>query len=322
MSYSLYQMMLHFFQLDSFEVGRDIGYILHVVLTLFSFWILFYFRSLVKTELVVIDDPDIIRTWRDIIDRGVKLLFPKGGYYHFSYMNADEGSIKHELWKYAIKKYGKDKILLAPSKKNLFPLFMEVVNGNTVLMSDTFIASVGSKSFCEFRAKNFSRLMEGGRHLTYFANMADTQSKDLEIQPPLQQELPAYMNSVDPSAESMLKGNMISEFSHKNPAMAPFFKQFKILLEMGILRAFFYKVQRVSILKNAPPELSKVLGPTLIEKTSSVHDCYSETPVKPEVKLYGVTFDSLKSLLKLCTGLILFAAFILMMENNWDYLTA
>ena len=63
-----------------------------------------------------------------------------------------------------------------------------------------------------------------------------------------------------------------------------------------------------------------ISGPSSIDKTSSVHDRYSTTPVKPDVKLYGLTFDSLNNASFLYAGLTLLAAISLVIEKCWNHL--
>ena len=63
-----------------------------------------------------------------------------------------------------------------------------------------------------------------------------------------------------------------------------------------------------------PKEVLDALGPTLTEKSSSIKDCYSITPAKPHVKLYGLTFFSFKSVLFVYLGFFALAGLIFILE--------
>ena len=83
---------------DFFDITRNI---LTLILSVASFvFITGYFCNLMATDMVVVDKPDVMNTYEDILDRaGVNVVFFQqlADYEHFR--DADKDSVEYKLWK-------------------------------------------------------------------------------------------------------------------------------------------------------------------------------------------------------------------------------
>ena len=83
---------------------------------------------------------------------------------------------------------------------------------------------------------------------------------------------------------------------------------------LGKLKEF----KRMNLVSVAPKGLQDALGPTTTE--GSIKDCSSPIPVKPPVKLYGMTFSSFRTILLGFIGFIALAGLTLIFELRQENL--
>ena len=91
------------------------GHLLHVSFLLFSFYVLFFFSAMIKTDMVVPKMPDLISSYDDILSRDeVKPMFAKQLSDKLEFQEALLESKEHLIWKKVLKierEFGEDSCL-------------------------------------------------------------------------------------------------------------------------------------------------------------------------------------------------------------------
>lgn len=297
---SLFKVIIHFFKFDTLKASNNFDRILCIVLSAFSFLVIAYFRSLIKTDLVVIKDPDLIKTWKDVVDREVKPLFIRGSYHHFYYMNAAERSYEHEIWKSAISKYRKEKIFVNSDAAS-FPSLFDVMDGKAVALTDTLISTIVAQTICELETIDPGRL-QGLRDFV-----------DDSFHRSFHKRLPSYVTSIDPAAKSIIKGGLMNELLDKSPTISYVKNILKRMYETGIIVGMQQRLSNMNFVRTGPYEVRQLMGPAAGGNRYHLHtQCL--TPQKPHVELYGLTFESFDILLTFIIGSVALSGLILIFE--------
>ena len=82
------------------------------LIAVFSFLVINYFSSMIKTEMVVQKRPETISSYEELLAKpNVKPLWPKSLNIHWAFMNADRNSAEGRIWE-RTKKFGVDSCFL------------------------------------------------------------------------------------------------------------------------------------------------------------------------------------------------------------------
>ena len=101
---AVYDVLTHLFQVETIDYDLISMRIGSIFLTLLSFWIFTYFSNLMSTDMVLSEEPKLIRSYRDLLERGkIQMVFLafQDDYKQFEY--APPASVKRELWDRSIK---------------------------------------------------------------------------------------------------------------------------------------------------------------------------------------------------------------------------
>ena len=85
--------------------------ILFLVLSLFSFLVIFFLCSSIKTELVVIPPPKTLRSYQQLLDHQCGVFFFSGGNSYQSFQSAAKGSKEKALWDFSVSKYSMSSVV-------------------------------------------------------------------------------------------------------------------------------------------------------------------------------------------------------------------
>lgn len=114
--------------------------IIFLVLSCFSFLVIFYLCSFIQTDLVVAEPPETLHSYQQLLDNQVCVVFFSGSDAYQSFKSAPKGSVQKKLWDLSLSKcgpnmtlfnFGKNPELLVPighlgiSKKVVFIGFTE-----------------------------------------------------------------------------------------------------------------------------------------------------------------------------------------------------
>ena len=96
---AVYDVLTHLFQVETVNYDIVSMRIVSIFLTMLSFHIT-YFSSLMSTEMVLEEEPTIIRSYVDLLDRKrIQMVFLEIHDDHKDFEYTPQGSVKHRLWK-------------------------------------------------------------------------------------------------------------------------------------------------------------------------------------------------------------------------------
>ena len=164
-SYPFFESFSFFIQHDSNDFSDATRRIITLTISISSFVIITgYFCNLMATDMVVVDKPDVMNTYDDILSRpGVISLFGKlvSEYEHFR--DADKDSKQYKLWKVmTTERSTEDEILMDPKEMSgITSHFFKATNGLNVLIGSRGFESGARTTFCRLKQVlgNFPDLM-------------------------------------------------------------------------------------------------------------------------------------------------------------------
>lgn len=119
-----------------------------LLFAIFSFIMIFYFGSMIKTDMVVQKDPVTITTYDDIIDSGVRPLFVEKVNDDADFKNAGSNTKANQVWKLA-QKHGLESCMIS-SDKDAISSFHRVAAQEAVWITSGYIADLLIKNVCPF----------------------------------------------------------------------------------------------------------------------------------------------------------------------------
>ena len=134
--------------------------ILFGCLMTFSYFITYYYSSMIKTDMVTVKAPHVVRTYQDVLDDPT--LNP--GFIHFydeyrSFKTAPTGSLKNKIWERLVKN-GVDKYVIETSKPDaLGTLDEEMKSTKGVLFSFSNAIDAGKTTVLSKIKKSKLRMM-------------------------------------------------------------------------------------------------------------------------------------------------------------------
>ena len=164
-SYPFFESFSCFIQHDSNDFSDATRRIVTLIISVSSFIIITgYFCNVMATDMVVVDKPDVMNTYDDILDRPeVTRVFckPLSDYEHFR--DADKDSKEYKLWKVmTTERSTEDDILIDPQgTERVAPHFLKGLYGLNVMIGSQWYESVARTIYCRGKqfVGNFSDLM-------------------------------------------------------------------------------------------------------------------------------------------------------------------
>lgn len=137
---------------DHGQLSNDKGLfrkIMFIIFSIFSFLVLFYFSSYVKTDLVVIPPPSTLRSYQQLLNAKCGVNFIGGGDTYQPFKFASEMSIEKRLWNLSVKKYSEDRVRYKYTDPVSFADFLnEIMNRNLSLLTDSAWAPYHLRMMC------------------------------------------------------------------------------------------------------------------------------------------------------------------------------
>lgn len=107
---SLYELLTHLFQVESIDYTGPGIQIVSFCVTFLSFFFFAYFTNLMRTNIILVKEPDIIRTYDDLLNvPHARILFPKLAGPQSQFEFADPEAKERKLWDKAMAEAGGDK---------------------------------------------------------------------------------------------------------------------------------------------------------------------------------------------------------------------
>lgn len=165
---SLYQVLTHLFKVNSAQYEQVSLRVVSFFLALLSFHFLTYFTVSMNTDMVVVNEPRIIRSYDDLLATPrVRLLFPMLVDYTGPFELGEPDSKEHILWQKALKEVGgkKEDLFLKIGGRS----FIEMIrlfgnsafdpNVETVAIIPEAMKGVATKTLCFLKATISFRLL-------------------------------------------------------------------------------------------------------------------------------------------------------------------
>ena len=109
--YILYQVLTHMMATGSlFSSNRLSKKILYLAICLFSLLVLFFFMSMMSTELVVAEKPDTLSSFTDVLKRGMRASFFRSSNIHLKFKYAPPDTIERKIWDAAVSRVPEDQV--------------------------------------------------------------------------------------------------------------------------------------------------------------------------------------------------------------------
>ena len=116
----LSNILLHCTRLGSINDNSSPGYrIMFSTLSIFSLVVVHYYLSSIKTDLVVVEDPEIWRSYDDLMRDEVRPMTVKEFKFHSYLKTAHPSTLERKFWDWAINKFGEE-ALVRPSSPSSF----------------------------------------------------------------------------------------------------------------------------------------------------------------------------------------------------------
>ena len=124
-----------------------------LLIAVFFFNIHFFFTSMIKTEMVVIERPETISTYEEILQRpDCKPMWPKIASSHYEFANADPESTAGRIWKRA-KSIGIDKSFVNLGL-DTFPVAVQGIRKKAVALIPNFLSKAFASIGCSMLRAN------------------------------------------------------------------------------------------------------------------------------------------------------------------------
>jgi hypothetical protein len=144
-----------------------------LVFAVFSFYICFFFASMIKTEMVVQKRPPTISTYADIVNNPrIKPVWAKGLNDHWDFMNAKPGTIEAQVWEKA-KRFGIENCRVQGDFQALIKYGIDVGLGNSVFLGSSYIMDLVITNAC-YLSRKYGTLTQANAWLRSDPNARET----------------------------------------------------------------------------------------------------------------------------------------------------
>lgn len=324
-TYDLYHITKHSLRLGQVCDNGKFKKIIFITCSVFSLLVVHYFSSFIKTQLIVIKDPDLFESYNDIIKGHAKPYFIKGLKAETYFSQSDTKSARGKLWKYAVERFGENNFYIEIGPIGLLLRALQVLLQRGVVIMDSVMSPIVAYTGCQIKGKNpnslitaldtLYSLLESPINSWHFAENIEQVREIAKKEKVSIKKIPEfnYHISVDPSEEPILKGFVFS--GHLQGENGKFFlKAARHALEHGISNVHLKSVWNYDLLATAK-SLQRVLGPTVKDRMPGVRDCLKVNSIVQEyVEYTPVIFENVITTFYLYFLLIAIALIILKIE--------
>ena len=306
---SIYDVLTHLFQVETIDHDIISMRIVSIFLTLLSFYIITYFSSLMSTDMVLEEEPTIIRSYLDLLNRKrSQMVFLEIHDDHRDFEYAPPGSVKHRLWQKSLQSVN----------GNRKDLFVKVDSASSMMSSSTTsimaTVNIDEKERIELVAMFSSVVASTARATSCFlkATFAYRNSKSdatfAKIFKPV-----ANVHSwiaVDPNEKEHLATSIFRE-SFKTPLSKRIERRMGLFYESGMLKYSLHKAQTTPAFSD-----HEISAP---DEFDVYRQCMSDN-IQDNMKqseLIALKPEQFKSLFYACCGTVLLALVVLWYEAWW-----
>lgn len=296
--YNFYRVASHFSKVGRISDSSIFHRILFIHLSVMSLVILLLFATLIKTELIVIPDPDLYKSYEDMMKANVSPLFYHGFNDEMYFTQAHPSTPEYKFWSYAKGKHPDiNQMMIYTGTSNISSYLDDVLERMRVVFIDRMMAPLFQKIFCRFQIKDPKDFID---FLKNFKLRALQNKTDATI--------PSYnvMNIRNPTSSKVLKSAILS--SHMKHDMH--------LLLRSVLRSVFEKglVFALEVLAFDYDPLDDIFGKDNVTKMNRFRQCINNFIIKEEPDHKPLTYSLMRDFIGHCICLLVLSFFILLAE--------
>ena len=152
--YYLYKIVTHLTRLGRVNSKGLLNKVLFLDLSFASLILVYYFLTMIKTDLVVVKQPDIYKSYDDLIAKNVLLSFYKGVGQENYFKMAPDGSKEKILWNLTMSRTSEDKIMfgLDSSLDILTSNIVNFLNRKEVIALDNILSPIFQVLACKLKS--------------------------------------------------------------------------------------------------------------------------------------------------------------------------
>ena len=304
-----YDVLTHMFQVETIDYDTISMRIVSIFLTMLSFYIITYFSNLMSTDMVLDEEPAIIRSYADLLSRKkIQMVFLEMHDDHKGFEYAPPGSVKHQLWQKSLQSVnGKRK-----------DLFVKLDSASSMMGSSTTpimaTVNIDEKERIELVAMFSSVVASTARATSCFlkATFAYRNSKSDEIFAKMFKPVINVHSwiAVDPNEKEHLATSIFRE-SFRTPLSKRIEQRMALFFESGMLKYSLHKNHNTpafSINEISAPDEFDVYRQCMSDNIQDNMNPSELSALKPE---------QFKSLFYACSGTVLLALVVLWYETWW-----
>ena len=291
----LYQVLTHMTKYGSMSCYSGcFNKVVFTTLSFACFMLLFYFGSMMKTELVVVKPPDVVRSYRDLLEKkiGISFLLATDSYLQFKF--APESSDEKRLWDMTRAKLNESEMLFSAESGRIASVLQPLFKRELSFFSESTWMPSPMKELCSiaFDQVKIDRAIES-------FNMPRIKAKSL---------FPFI--SEDEKSQELLKAFVFNRLL--SPPVKRTRKALRHMFEMGIMRKVSRLVQELDLfdwIANIQPDKKRgdVFGP--------VKQCRENILFMEEIQTQKIRFENIVSLLRIVVCLCALALVALIAES-------
>lgn len=325
--YTFYYTVAHCVRTGEIPSHNRVNRICYLCASIFSLVVLHYFCTLIKTQLVIIKDPDLFLSYQNIIDAKAAPYFIKGTAYSSFFSRKSAPPYRKKLWKYAVDSFGEENLQVDVDPISFFLIAIKTLRKEAVMIMDAVLMPVIPGTACPINLYSTEKLKEG---LSVLSD-PDRLPPLLETQD-LTEEKKAYVIdflrkndltlgkipdiefhvAIDPNEVVFSQGVLQSPFTSQQLQ-----REVGIIFRRAIESGFSLKTMKNLIrfdLLRSHTVLQALFGKKMKSRSYLVEECFSETIVKPEIETHSLSFENLVSLAFLQIALMASSSLLLLVE--------
>ena len=269
--------------------------LLYLSLSMFSLLVLFYFSSIIKTEIVVTKDPDTYRTYQDLMERRVSVAFLLTSDSHNYFKFAPEGSIERLLWDATLSKYEEHAILIRPNEANIAKVIERLYYRESAWMIESIWMPIVISEICSAVCNQIT--------LDFFTPMIGLPAVKARTYFPIVAQ--------DERAPAVMKSFIFNQADTR--PLQRLRKTCLRAMEAGLQHRIQYEVNNLKMVSRAT---SNIMGTRVSRGTAdeNYQKCIANAVVKPDAGVKAIQAGNMSDLQRTITLMHLLSLLILLLE--------
>ena len=273
--------------------------LISISMSIFSLLIIHFYSTMIKTNLVVLEDPKIWKSYDDLIKDGAKPVFIEQFDNHRYFKDADPSSSARRLWDWAVAKFGEKEIIVPAAPKAFRSVGIIMIHRQGVGFFDELMAKMIRETACNQRKVNVSQWISPTKALS---KESDYLCNNYNL-----------LITKEKNAKKWIKGLVFNKLFKSREAFR-LLAYMQTVIEMGFINYYINFITDFDLGKTyRDPSISSV------ETLENVRLCKSDFVVRPQAHSTDVIkLSNIRTLAILCLWLLIFASFRLVIETYYS----